>query len=67
MKLFRCQHCSQLLYFENTKCEKCGHGYIAHMETLSAMEPVGANWRALANKTKVYKFSPTHSMACATG
>jgi hypothetical protein len=58
MKLFRCQQCSQLLYFENTKCEKCGHrlGYIADTETLSAIEPEGVNWRPLANKTKVYRF-----------
>ena len=25
MKLFKCQHCGQLLYFENTRCERCGH------------------------------------------
>ena len=25
MKLFECQHCGQLLYFENTRCERCGH------------------------------------------
>lgn len=58
MKLFRCQHCSQLLYFENYKCEKCGHrlGYIPEAETLSALEPEGDNWRALAAKNKVYKF-----------
>ncbi len=25
MKLFKCQNCGQLLYFENTKCERCGY------------------------------------------
>ena len=25
MKLFECQHCGQLLYLENTRCERCGH------------------------------------------
>ena len=37
MKLFRCQHCSQLLHFENHTCEKCGHrlGYIPEAETLA--------------------------------
>ena len=24
MKLFRCDHCGHLLYFENTRCERCG-------------------------------------------
>ena len=58
MKLFRCQHCAQLLYFENHKCEKCGHrlGYIAEAETLSALDPEGDNWRALAFKNKLYRF-----------
>ena len=58
MKLFKCQHCGQLLYFENYKCEKCGHdlGYIAGAETLSALEPEGGNWRALAIKNKLYRF-----------
>ena len=39
MKLFKCQYCGQLLYFENDKCEKCGRrlGYIASAETLSAL------------------------------
>ncbi len=25
MKLFKCDNCGQLLYFENSRCEKCGH------------------------------------------
>ena len=24
MKLFRCDHCSNICYFENTVCENCG-------------------------------------------
>ena len=50
MKLFKCQHCEQLLYFENTVCEKCGHrlGFIPDIMTLSALEPRGDVWRALA-------------------
>ena len=51
MKLFNCQHCRQLLYFENTRCERCGHalGYLPDVGTLSALEPDGDAWRALAN------------------
>jgi hypothetical protein len=57
MKLFRCQYCGQLLYFENTRCEKCSHrlGYLSEAETLSALEPDGQNWRALAVKGKSYR------------
>lgn len=51
MKLFKCQACSQLVYFENTICEKCLRrlGFIPGITTLSALEPEGPNqWRALA-------------------
>jgi hypothetical protein len=59
MKLFKCQYCGQLLYFENTKCEKCSRrlGYIASAETLSALEPESDGvWRARATKGKLYRF-----------
>jgi hypothetical protein len=58
MKLFKCQACGQPLYFENTRCEKCGRrlGYIATAETLSALEPEGDVWRARAVKGKLYRF-----------
>ncbi len=43
MKLFRCQACGQLLYFENTLCERCQHqlGYSAASGRLHALEPAG--------------------------
>ncbi|HTP93939.1 MAG TPA: putative zinc-binding peptidase [Xanthobacteraceae bacterium] len=58
MKLFKCQHCGQLLYFENTRCEKCSHllGYLPEVQTLSALEPEGDAWRALATKGRLYRF-----------
>jgi hypothetical protein len=58
MKLFKCQHCAQLLYFENTLCVKCGHrlGYIPSREIQSALQPKGYSWRALADKHKLYRF-----------
>jgi len=51
MKNFQCQGCGQLLFFENTKCENCGRalGYLAESETISALEPDNADWRALAD------------------
>jgi hypothetical protein len=58
MKLFKCQHCAQLLYFENTLCIKCGHrlGYIPSREALTALEPQGYSWRASADERKLYRF-----------
>ncbi len=51
MKLFECQHCGQLLFFENTRCERCGHvlGYLPDRTTLSALTAEGGDrWRPLA-------------------
>ncbi|HEY0219122.1 MAG TPA: putative zinc-binding peptidase [Afipia sp.] len=41
MKLFSCDHCSNVLYFENRSCSKCGHviGYSPDMTSLVALEP----------------------------
>ena len=58
MKLFKCQYCGQLLYFENNKCEKCGRrlGYIPNAETLTALESDGDTWRARSAKGKLLRF-----------
>jgi hypothetical protein len=63
MKLFECQKCNQLLYFENTSCENCGSrlGYLRARETLSVVEPDGQIpggqvWRAMAEPAKRYRF-----------
>ncbi len=52
MKLFKCQHCDQLLYFENTRCERCGHalGYLWQVDQISALTPTSdGNWQAMAD------------------
>ncbi len=58
MKLFKCQSCEQVLYFENTTCEKCGHrlGYLPEVGQLSAVEPDGLNWIALTNPQFRHRF-----------
>ena len=59
MKLFRCQSCGQLLYFENCVCERCRHrlGYLPRLGTLSAVEDAGGGlWRALAAPDATHRF-----------
>ena len=59
MKLFHCDSCQQVLFFENVQCTRCGHAlaYLPDRALLSAIEPdpsTGAPgqektlWRALA-------------------
>jgi hypothetical protein len=68
MKIFQCQNCGQPLYFENTRCERCGLslGYLPDRETISALKPDEAAsssgqavWRALADSS-LYRY-------CANG
>lgn len=59
MKLFECQHCGQLLYFENTRCERCGHvlGYLPERTMLSALAADGGDrWRPLAAPGETVRF-----------
>ncbi|MEA2938715.1 MAG: hypothetical protein QOC56_2219 [Alphaproteobacteria bacterium] len=58
MKLFECQHCGQPLHFENTRCESCGRplGYLPAHETITALEPDGELWRALADPQARYRY-----------
>jgi hypothetical protein len=59
MKMFYCDSCGSLVFFENTQCIKCEHtlGFLPEVLDLSALEPAGDNWRALADpaKGRVYR------------
>jgi hypothetical protein len=59
MKLFSCQGCGELLYFENVRCENCGRalGYLTDITEISALEPLQTGgWQVLAAPGKAYKF-----------
>ena len=59
MKLFSCQGCGQLLYFENIRCENCGRalGYLPDINEISALDPKdGGGWIALAAQGVAYRF-----------
>ncbi|GEP02652.1 zinc-binding metallopeptidase family protein [Methylobacterium oxalidis] len=59
MKLFRCQSCGNILYFENRACERCGHrlAYLPETGTVSALEPAGGDaWTPLAVPDRPSRF-----------
>jgi hypothetical protein len=44
MKIYHCDHCRQLLFFENVRCVKCNHAlaYLPDLRVIGSLEPVGA-------------------------
>ena len=68
MKLFSCQGCGQLLYFENFRCECCGRalGYIPDLTEISALDVTdGGGFVALAAQGIAYKFCRNYeAFAC---
>lgn len=58
MRLFKCQVCQQILYFENTVCGKCSNrlGYLPDAVVLSALQADGDAWHALAAPGGVYRY-----------
>ena len=59
MKLFRCQSCGAIVYFENQKCERCSHrlGYMPEIGTVAALEPTGGDlWTPLAGAAVPRRF-----------
>jgi hypothetical protein len=49
MKIFHCDHCGQLLFFENTECVSCHHrvAYLPDLQLVGSLDPDGAEkWRS---------------------
>jgi hypothetical protein len=50
MKIFHCDHCGHLLFFESTSCVSCGHrvAYLPDLQVVTSIEPDGPEtWRSV--------------------
>ena len=58
MKLFQCQSCGQVVFFENAHCERCGHtlGYFPKQNVILALEGNDGVFRPLNNNIQTYRF-----------
>ena len=48
MKVFHCDHCEQLVFFENVRCVRCDHtlAYLPDLGSMGSLEPVtDGEWR----------------------
>jgi len=58
MKLFACDHCGNTVYFENTRCERCGHqlGYVPNRNALVSLVEDGGLWSSPAIHDEAFVF-----------
>ncbi len=68
MKLFECQNCGQLIYFENTQCERCklALGFLPYAAVMSALKPNNDGaFTALADPARNVAYCTNHQQgAC---
>lgn len=45
MRVFHCDHCGQLLFFENVNCVRCGRAlaYVPELHDLASLDPAGGS------------------------
>src|SRR5215813_13024034 len=53
MKIFHCDHCDQLVFFENVQCVKCQRSlaFVPDLADVQSLEPAGENLWKPARKT----------------
>lgn len=58
MKIFHCNHCQHLVFFENFQCVQCGHSlaYLPDAEAIGSLEPAGDNlWSSAVAGNRTYR------------
>jgi hypothetical protein len=66
MKTFHCDHCNQLVFFENERCERCAArlGYVPQTAEMHAFEDAGeGHWRRLHAPAQGALFRQCHNYA----
>ena len=66
VKIFHCDHCQQLVFFENIRCVNCGHAlaYLPDLEDMGSLDPVeGDRWRspARAARDRTYRLCANYT------
>jgi hypothetical protein len=58
LRLFVCQACDNIVYFESRHCRHCGHrlGYLPDEQTMRALASGGEGWRPVGDVARLYSF-----------
>jgi hypothetical protein len=63
MRLFKCNRCAQILYFENDRCEKCGAalGFIAErLDLLALQQQNNSSYKVWGENGPTYRYCTNH-------
>src|SRR5207249_1448837 len=64
MKIFHCDHCQQLVFFENVQCVSCEStlAYLPDLADMGSLEPAGGNlWRARSPRARGRTYRLCHN------
>jgi hypothetical protein len=63
MKIFHCDHCGQLLFFENTECMGCHHqvAYLPDLRLVGSLDPDGDIWRSPLRRSAAAGYRLCHN------
>jgi len=66
MKIFHCDHCENLVFFENIRCLRCDHAlaYLPDVSDLGSLEPAGEKlWRSpIGLGRRTYRLCANYSL-----
>jgi hypothetical protein len=66
MKIFHCDHCQQLVFFENVNCVNCAHplAYLPDLGVIGSLEPAGGDlWQSPIpqGESRVYRLCDNYT------
>lgn len=63
MKIFQCSQCANPIFFENTKCEKCGAalGYLSEQQQLTSLVASDNFWQIPEKPETTYQYCANHT------
>jgi hypothetical protein len=64
MKIFHCDHCDQLIFFENVQCLKCGRklAFLPDAAQMGSLDPAGQErWKSPAVKGVTYRLCANYT------
>jgi hypothetical protein len=65
MQIFQCDNCQQVVFFENTTCERCGSclGYRSDRNAFNALVQESGDWRVVDHAGRTFRYCGNHTHA----